>query len=396
MRESRMASLSALLVVGAISLPLLASTTSAVAASPRTTPPIGGQLAELKGSGTVAGDEFGDSVAISGTTAVVGAHFHAGGGQAYVFTETGGVWKQVAELKGSDTATGDFFGTSVAISGATAVIGAWGHAKAGAAYVFTETGSVWKQVAELKGSDTVAGDRFGYSVAVSGTIAVVGAYYDAGFAGRAYVFTETGGAWKKVAELKGSDTVAGNAFGYSVAISGTTAVVGAWEDDSLAGRAYVFTETGGAWKQVAELKGSDTVAGNAFGVSAAISGTTAVVGASEHAKAGAAYVFTKTGGAWKQVAELKGSDTVAGNAFGYSVAISRTTAVVGADAHADGAGRAYVFTETSGWKQVAELKGSDTVAGDYLGSSVAVSGTTVIVGSPAQTNDAGRAYVFEA
>ena len=238
-------------------------------------------------------------------------------------------------------------------------------------YVFTETAAGWKQTAELKGSDTVAGDHFGYSVALSGTAAVVGAPVHALSAGRAYVFTETAGTWKQVAELKGSDTVAGDFFGYSVALSGSTAVVGAYVHANSAGRAYVFTETATGWKQAAELKGSDTVAGDAFGGSVAISGTTVVVGALSHANnAGRAYVFTETTAGWKQIAELKGSDTVAGDFFGYSVALSGSIAVVGAPV-ALSAGRAYVFTETAaGWKQIAELKGSDTVAGDYFGYSV--------------------------
>jgi nucleoside-specific outer membrane channel protein Tsx len=106
----------------------------------------------------------------------------------------------------------------------------------------------------------------------------------------------------------------------------------------------VFTNTASGWKQAAELKGSDTVAGDGFGASVAISGTTAIVGAPVYSKAaGRAYVFAKTGSVWKQAAELKGSDTVANNDFGYTVAISGTTAVVGADGHAKGAGLAYVF-----------------------------------------------------
>jgi nucleoside-specific outer membrane channel protein Tsx len=160
----------------------------------------------------------------------------------------------------------------------------------------------------------------------------------------------------------------------------------------------VFTKTGAGWKQAAELKGSDTVVGDAFGNSVAISGTSAVAGADGHAKAaGRAYVFTKTGAGWKQAAELKGSDTVASDGFGISVAISGTTALVGADGHAKQSGRAYVFTNTaSGWKQAAELKGSDTVAEDGFGVSVVISGTTVVVGAPDRAKDAGQAYLFKA
>jgi nucleoside-specific outer membrane channel protein Tsx len=397
MRTSRIAGL---IAIGAISLPLLAGPASATDARLRSTPPIGRQLAELKGSDTIADNGFGVSVAISGTTAVVGAPGYAkSAGRAYVFTKTGALWNQVAELKGSDTVAGDYLGYSVAISGTTIAVGAPGHSKdAGQAYVFTKTGAVWNQAAELKGSDTVAADYFGYSVVISGTTAVVGSPGYAKTAGRVYVFTKTGTAWKQAAELKGSDTVADSGFGYSVAVSGTTAVVGAPVYTKNAGRAYVFINTAGGWKQVAELKGSDTVGDDGFGTSVAISGTTALVGADGHAKeAGRAYVFTNTAGGWEQAAELKGSDTVAGDGFGISVVMSGSTAIAGAPDHAKVSGRAYVFANTAGgWKQATELKGSDTVAADGFGVSVAISGTDAVVGAPGYAKSAGRAYVLVA
>jgi len=380
-----------LLVVAATSLPLLVSFASAVGASSRAAPSIGTQLAELKGSNTVADDSFGFSVAISGTTVVVGAPGHAeNAGRAYVFTKTAGVWEQTAELKGSDTTAHDGFGDSVAISGTDIVVGAPGHAfgtGGGRAYVFTKTSIGWKQAAELKSSDTVVGDEFGFSVAISGTTAIVGALGHAG-GGRAYVFTKRVAVWKQTAELKGSDTVAGDWFGISVAISGTTVLVGADGHAFVAGRAYVFTKRATVWKQTAELKGADTVAGDDFGGSVAISGSTVVVGAfSRDNSAGRTYVFTKTASGWIQTAELKGFDTVAGDEFGFPVVISGTTVVVGACGHARNAGRVDVFTKTAGvWKEKAELKGSDTLG--VLGYSVAISGTTVVVGAY------DRAYVF--
>jgi hypothetical protein len=330
------------------------------------------QVAELEGS--VNGVYFfGGPVAISGTTAVVGP---------CVFTKTANGWKQVAELNGSDTvADEDAFGDSVAISGTTIVVGAPDYANnAGRAYVFMNKAGVWKQAAELKGSDTVAGDYFGYSVAISGTTVVATAYgYDSAHTGAAYVFTKTATGWKQAAELKGSDTAAGDDFGGSVAISGTTAVVGP----------CVFTKTANGWKQVAELNGSDTVADeDAFGDSVAISGTTAVVGA--YGGDGVAYVFTKTATGWKQAAELVGP--MAFDDFGGSVAISGTTVVVGADEQGseEFVGRAYVFTKmATGWGQVAELKGSGTMTEHNFGSEVAISGTTAVVA------EASRAYVFE-
>jgi nucleoside-specific outer membrane channel protein Tsx len=122
------------------------------------------------------------------------------------------------------------------------------------------------------------------------------------------------------------------------------------------------------------------------------------VGADGHAKqSGRAYVFTNTASGWKQAAELKGSDTVAADGFGISVVISGATAIAGAPDHAKQSGRAYVFTNTaSGWKQAAELKGSDTVAEDGFGVSVVISGTTVVVGAPDRAKDAGQAYLFKA
>jgi hypothetical protein len=244
-------------------------------------------------------------VAISGTTAVVGDYVHANGGAAYVFTKTGAVWKQVAELKGSDTVAPDEFGWSVAVSGTTAVVGAPGVRGAlgtganGRAYVFTKRGATWTQTAELEGSDTTGDDYFGNSVAISATTLVVGAPVYGNYAGAAYVFTETGGAWKQVAALEG--VARADAFGFSVAVSGATLVVGA-AGASPGGRVYVFTETAGVWRQVADVEWP--VDGFDIGYSVAVSGTTAVVGDQGQSN-GVAYVVTKTAGVWRQVAELK-------------------------------------------------------------------------------------------
>ena len=380
MRASHVA---ALIALGAISLPPVVNSASATGAGPRTTPSIGTQLAELRGSDTVTDDGFDYSEVVSGTTAVVGAPNQAkSAGRAYVFARTVTGWQQVAELKGSDTVAGDHFGGSVAISGTTIVVGAPGYAKsAGRAYVFARTVTRWQQVDELKGSGAVANGYFGGSVAISGTTVVVGAPGYAKSAGRAYVFTKAGASWKQAAKLKGSGAVANGYFGGSVAISGTTVVVGAPGYAKSAGRAYVFTKAGASWKQVDELKGSGIDARDYFGYSVAISGTTAVVGAPGYAKsAGRAYVFTQAGASWKQVDELKGSGIDARDYFGYSVAISGTTAVVGAPGHAKSAGREYVFTKAgASWKQAAELKGSGAVANGYFGGSVAISGTTITV-----------------
>ena len=285
------------------------------------------------------------------------------------------------------------------MAGDTVVVGAPSRSKdAGRAYVFGPTSAGWAQVGVLKGTGTVVNDGFGASVAVSGTVAVVGASGHDDYAGAAYVFTDAAGRWQEKAELEGPGAVAGDEFGWSVATSGTTAVVGAQGHADDRGAAYVFENSGRDWTQTAELEGSDTVAGDFFGNSVAISGTTAVIGAWGHSRdAGRAYVFDEVKGHWRQVAELEGSDTVAGDFFGDSVALSCSTIVVGAENHASDAGRAYLFSKTaSGWRQVKEVDGPDTVPGDWLGYSVALSGATAVTGAPNHASSAGRAYVFAA
>ena len=238
------------------------------------------QQAYLKASNTGASDYFGISVAVSGDTAVIGAvsesssttgvggnqadNSAAVSGAAYVFTRSGTTWSQQAYLKASNTGVFDQFGYSVAVSGDTAVIGAFAEDSStagvnstpnedalgsGAAYVFTRSGSTWTQQAYLKASNTEANDVFGISVAVSGDTAVIAAPREASnatgvggnqadnsaaFSGAAYVFTRSGTAWSQQAYLKASNTEASDQFGFSVAVSGDTAVIGAFLEDSNA------------------------------------------------------------------------------------------------------------------------------------------------------------------
>jgi len=260
------------------------------------------EVAKLVASDAQANDNFGGSVAVSGDTAVIGAYSEATGGSdagaAYVFTRSGGAWTQQAKLLASDAQANDYFGYSVAVSGDTAVIGAYaedtGGSTAGAAYVFTRTGGSWTQQAKLMASDAQASDFFGASVAVSGDTAVIGAYREAtggSTAGAAYVFTRTGGSWTQQAKLMASDAQGNDFFGASVAVSGDTAVIGAYSEDtggSDAGAVYVFTRSGGAWTQQAKLLASDAQSSDQFGFSVAVSGDTAVIGA---LSADAAYIF---------------------------------------------------------------------------------------------------------
>jgi hypothetical protein len=238
------------------------------------------QQAYLKASNTEAWDSFGASLALSGDTLVVGAPAEdsnatgVGGtqgdnsavesGAAYVFTRTGGVWTQQAYLKASNTETGDSFGTSVALSGDTLVVGATQEDSnatgvggtqsnnsalgSGAVYVFTRTGGVWTQQAYVKASNTEASDQFGATLTLAGDVLVVGAGFEdsnatgiggnqadntAATSGAVYVFRRTGGLWAHENYAKSSNAEAADTF-RNLALDGDTLVVGAIGEDSNA------------------------------------------------------------------------------------------------------------------------------------------------------------------
>ena len=262
------------------------------------------------------------------------------------------------------------------------------------------------QIAKLTASDGVAGDLFGHSVAVDGDTAVVGAYEDESEKGAAYVLAkDSSGAWSQVAKLTASDGEAGDIFGWSVAVDWDTVVVGARYDDS----AYVFTKPGTGWAtatETAKLTASDGVVGDWFGQSVAVDGDTVVVGSSEDDGSGSAYVFTKAADSvWTdatQTAKLTASDGDDFDEFGKSVAVDGDTAVAGAPNN-DGYGSAYVFIKpAAGWgdaTQTAKLTPGatdDEAAGlaGTFGAAVAVDGDTVVVGASAYSGSQGRAYVF--
>ena len=244
-----------------------------------------------------AGDFFGISVALSGDTALVGADLddvsaNSYQGSAYVFTRSGTTWTQQGKLTASDGAAGDLFGISVALSGDTALVGAYGddvgaNGDQGSAYVFTRSGTTWSLQQKLTASDGAAYDRFGNSVALSGDTALVGAdWHNVGAnpdQGSAYVFTRSGTTWSEQAHLTASDGAAYYFFGISVALSGDTALVGAYGDNVGAndnqGSAYVFTRSGTTWSLQQKLTASDGAAYDYFGNSVALSGDTALVGA---------------------------------------------------------------------------------------------------------------------
>lgn len=292
-------------------------------------------------------------------------------------------------------APNDNFGYSVAISGNLAVIGAYlddpgGVTDAGRAYVFDlSTGAL---LSTLSNPTPAAVEYFGYSVAISGNVAIVGAYGDSpggvSYAGTAYTFNATTGAAQ--ATLANPAAQAGDAFGFSVAISGNLAVVGASLDNpgavADAGTAYVFDATTGVLQ--ATLSNPAPTNSDNFGGSVGISGNYAIVGSHQDdpggvTDAGSAFIFNASTGALLRI--LGDPAPAASDFFGHSVAIDGTLAVVGADqddpAGISGAGRAFVFDAIAGVLQ-ATLANPNPVAGDLFGASVGISGNLAVVGAP--------------
>jgi FG-GAP repeat protein/IPT/TIG domain-containing protein len=383
---------------------------------------------QLLASDASADDDLGVSVAIDGNTAVVGAYLAdppagSAAGAAYVFVRSHTTWTEEAKLTAANGAAGDQFGTSVAVDGDTAVVGApfrdmpAGN-DAGAAYVFVRSGTTWAQETRLKASDGAAGDQFGTSVAVHGDTAVVGApFHDlaaGGDTGDAYVFVRSGTTWSEEQTLKASDRAAADQFGTSVAVDGDTAVVGAPFHDLNAGAdvgaGYVFVRSGAAWTQEKRLKASDGAVTDQFGTSVAVHGDTAVVGAPFHdlnagADVGAGYVFVRSGTAWTQESRLKASDGAATDQFGTSVAVHGDAAAIGSPFHdppgaPTNAGAVYRFERAGAiWTEDEKFVAAAPLVEDELGRSAAVSGPLVVAGAPLHLliglPHAGAAYVFE-
>src|SRR5581483_5119115 len=286
----------------------------------------------------------------------------------------------------------------------------------GAVYVFVKPASGWKdmtETAKLVASDGIAGDAFGNSVSISGGTIAVGAFFVNNFSGRAYVFTRTGSTWKQAAELTASDSSGFlDYLGCSVAISGNTVVAGSFGHNNFAGATYVYVEPGTGWTnmtETAELSVANGRGGDNLGFSVGISGTTIVAGAPGAANGnGSAYVYVEPANGWGTTsnfnAQLAAPDAVQGDSFGQAVGSSSSggVVVVGAPGQTVGGnveqGAAYVYVRPkTGWvttrRASSELTASDGAAFDTMGVSVGVSGSTFVTGAP-KSNTPGEAYVF--
>ena len=392
------------------------------------------------GTGAIgAGDRFGDSVGIDGNRAVVGAPFQtskdnsnndiAEGGWGHAFSRGSGGWNYDEFLALSSPQEGGRLGSSVAVAGSTAIIGAPSTSQsnnldAGRITIASKSIVNGSWATEFTKIGQAGNDLFGSSVALDTGIAVVGApgaeASGHAFAGKAYLYTKgSSGTWGLTeAWFAGNSNVGvGHIFGISVAVDGNTVVVGSPGEDTFSGAVYVFTKGNSGWDFDARLTAPGAANNDSFGRSVAVDGNSVVVGAWQDddggADSGSTFVFTKPNAGWSAwgglsstakgnlTAKLTASDAAADDHFGWSVAVDGDNVVVGAYGNDDDgtdSGSVYLFAKPSGaWATATEtvkLTAPDGAAGDNFGESVAAGGGRAIVGAPGDESATGAAYVF--
>ena len=323
-----------------------------------------------------------------------------------------------AKLIADDAARGATFGHAVAISGDTAVVGAWQdtigrNRNQGSAYVFVRRNGTWINQAKLVAADGKNKDYFGQSVAIDGDTIVVGVpQADIGEdtdQGAIYVFTRKGDHWGEQVKLEASGGGRAAAFGQSVGISGDIIIAGAPGTDNnpndkvpqANGAAYIFTRNNNVWTEKQKLTG-DHPASVAFGLNVALNNKTAVVSNSgDEGAANTLYVFVDRGTGWKQEQKIGSArdadEKIAADGIANNLAIDGNTIVVGVSLKGDKSnGAAFVYVRDGGkWTKQAKLTPSDGVKGDAFGWSADISGDLIIVGASLMSNQfRGSAYVF--
>ena len=327
------------------------------------------------------------------------------------------VWSVQQVVQGKDTDTSHFFGHAVAVSGETALVGAFqapaaGKATAGAAYVFLRSGTTWTEQAKLEAMDAAVDAAFGFAVALDGNTAVIGSPGATSAmkaeAGAVYVYQRTGTTWALEQRLSPGDAAAGDQLGTSVAIEGNTLVAGADFANvggrSDAGAAYVFVRAAGMWSQQGKLVASDRRDGDHLGQAVALRGDVAAVGAPFAdniflPSTGGVYLFQRTAGAWMQTQRIQPGLAVNQDAlFGQSLALEATQRFIGAPGQGElgkaAAGAVYLYEKGgTGFVEKQVLRAPTTAAQATFGRSLALSTGVLLVGADGAAGG-GAAYVF--
>jgi hypothetical protein len=392
-----------------------------------------------------ANDNFGQSVAIDGNFAIIGANQEDedvlgentlnNAGAAFIYKNDGNGWAFYQKIVATDRNTGDFFGASVDIDGDYIVVGAYQEdenasgsatmSNTGSAYIFKNIEGTWTQIQKICASDRFTDDYFGYSIGISGDFIAVGAYQEdedevganpQEKAGSVYIFRNNEGTWEETQKLVASDRSAADYLGCSLSIDGTNLVVGAYLEDENAtgsaylnnsGSAYVFSYDGSEWSQEKKLVANDRGSEDFFGFTVSISGDFIAIGAYQEDEsstgtanmpnAGSAYIFKNNAGTWSQFAKLTASDRDDGDQYGFSVSLYNNYLVVSAtleDEDAVGnntyfnAGSAYVYEfDNNVWQQVQKIVPADRATTDAFGNAVAMGNYSTIVTANMEDHD---------
>jgi len=373
---------------------------------------------------SLADEYYGQSIAIYGDYAVIGAVGHDNErGYAFVYHYNGSYWEEQATLKGTDIADGDRFGTSVAIYDDVIAIGAIYNNDHGAVYVYVRPSTGWAnmtQTAKLTASDAASGDNLGAAVSVSKDVIIAGAPYDddnGSNSGSVYLYTKPSSGWADATEnikFKPSDGTTYGMFGSALSITEDIMVVGAWGDGSLSGAAYLYIKPSSGWESMNEsvkLSPSDAKTGKLFGASVAIFEDVVLIGAykddEKGTECGAAYIFQK-GASWQDIsqkAKLTASDAAEKDWFGNKVAIYNNYIAIGAWHKADNgtnSGAAYIFekpgTEWTDMTETGKMLASDGTDEDWFSYGLAIYGDNILIGSPQNSEAAsksGSVYFFK-
>ena len=367
----------------------------------------GVDVCELNG-GFGLGAQSGQRVAIGRSVAVVGVPHTADAGAVWVFERdvTTGQWTDGAVITPDDLEVGDAFGASVAVSDTVLVIGAPGENAAGAVYVFSRdnVAQPWRQMQKLPGA--TPGDRFGTSVDVDGATLVVGAAFaEYGVLtkpGRAIVFQLAGGRWVERASLRPRTAYDDQRFGVSVAVSGTRVVVGASGDDTQApsaGAAYVFELREQGFEQVERLVADDGAQDDRLGTAVAISGDTVIAGAvgddvGATDDAGSGYVFVRDDAGWRAVTQLLAPMVSSTRGYGLSVAVEGPRIVIGAATASPDTDAAYLHRRDPDgtWDGGATLV-VPVLRADERRHAVSIRDASILVGAFSDT--VAGAFVYE-
>ena len=364
-------------------------------------------------------DNFGRDIAVAGNVALIGANGANSHGAVYCYRKAGNAWTFSQKFTGSDTAKGDFFGWRVAMDGGYAIVSGQQHSVSaigdGAAYVFQDSGSAWSEVQVLTAPDGAAYDHFGYSVALHGDLAVVGAPFkdDGGVdLGAVYVFRRSGPSWNFEQKLTASTADSFDNFGWQVDTDGITVIVSALGDEEPGkgetGAVFAFRKFGSTWQEPQRFVPGDAGPDDAFGWDLDLDGTALAVSSESHdhpfLNGGAIYVYRFDGSTWFEEDELAPSKLQAEHYLGFSVALQDDRLVAGAPstgANYDGA--LYLFhNDGTRWVEVHQwLPGDAAVPGfppGQLGMACAISGKVVFGGAPFHdgvTLKAGAIYRYD-